>query len=50
MRDKTNIHILEEVKEHERTKRRHKKKNPKMKMTGKGMKRFANPKKSPTNG
>ncbi|MCX6715143.1 MAG: hypothetical protein NTX72_05000 [Candidatus Uhrbacteria bacterium] len=57
MRDK-NTHIVEEeAREQDRAKRRHVKRNPKMKMTGKGMKRFAvpagrqaNPKKPSTNG
>ena len=43
MRDKNNAHILEEIQEQDRAKRRHVKRNPKMKMTGKGMKRFASP-------
>jgi len=36
---------LEQTREENRAKRRNKKKNPKMKMSGKGMKRFAKPKK-----
>ena len=50
MRDKQDAHILEETREQNRAKRRHIKRNPKMKMTGKGMKRFANPKKPSANG
>jgi len=50
MRDKTTESADAESKEQERAKRRHTKQNPKMKMTGKGMKRFANPKKPSTNG
>jgi hypothetical protein len=34
-----------EEKEENRSKRRHQKKNPKMKVSGRGMKRFAKPKK-----
>lgn len=50
MRDKNTQHAQEETREQDRAKRRHIKRNPKMKMTGKGMKRFANPKKPSTNG
>lgn len=50
MREKNNAHLVEEAREQERAKRRHIKRNPKMKMTGKGMKRFANPKKPSGNG
>lgn len=47
MREKNPHNLIEEQREQTRVDRRHKKKNLKMKMTGKGMKRFANPKKSP---
>lgn len=50
MRDKNNSQTQEEAQEQERIKRRHTKRHPKMKMTGKGMKRFANPKKPSVNG
>jgi hypothetical protein len=57
MRDKNNTQTQEEAQENERVKRRRVKRHPKMKMSGKGMKRFvsptnkqANPKKPPMNG
>lgn len=43
MRDKNLHNVIEERREQTRVDRRHKKHNPKMKMTGKGMKRFAVP-------
>lgn len=46
MREKNLHSSVEETREQARADRRHTKKNPKMKMTGKGMKRFATPKKS----
>lgn len=45
MHEKNNSFSTEESKEQDRSERRRIKRNPKMKMTGKGMKRFANPKK-----
>ncbi len=44
MKDENHTQTLEETRDQNRVKKRHVKRHPKMKMTGKGMKRFAVPK------